>query len=102
MCGTTRIEIGCPYDGCEKCLPGGRRLSRVRAATTSQERQREDVPTVTAAVGGHSIAWADEREVSGATDPMTRPKSGPWLRDERGAYDGTPSPRWSTDRAGLP
>ncbi|MEU9488971.1 recombinase family protein [Streptomyces decoyicus] len=38
--------------------------------------------------GSHIIGCADDWEVSGATDPMTRPKLGPWLRDERGPYDG--------------
>ncbi|MEX2974421.1 recombinase family protein [Streptomyces sp. C184] len=36
---------------------------------------------------GHIIGWADDWEVSGATDPVTRPKLGPWLRDA-GPYDG--------------
>ncbi|WP_432251005.1 recombinase family protein [Streptomyces sanyensis] len=81
-------EIERPYDGCGKRLLGVRRLSRVKAATTSPERQREDVLTAAAAVGGHIIDWADDWEVSGATDPMTRPKLGPWLRDERGKHDG--------------
>ncbi|MEW2624783.1 recombinase family protein [Streptomyces sp. NPDC048106] len=77
-----------PYDGCGKCLLGVRRLSRMKLATSSPERQREDVLTAAASVGGHIIGWADDWEVSGATDPMTRPKPGPWLRDERGPYDG--------------
>lgn len=34
------------------------------------------------------IAWADDWEVSGATDPMTRPKLGPWLQNLMGPYDG--------------
>ncbi|MEV0373219.1 recombinase family protein [Streptomyces sp. NPDC050636] len=34
------------------------------------------------------MGWADDWEVSGAADPVTRPKLGPWLRDERGPYDG--------------
>lgn len=88
MRGTTMDEIERPYDGCGKCLLGVRRLSRVKAAATSPERQREDVLTAAAAIGGHIIDWADDWEVSGATDPMTRPKLGPWLRDERGKYDG--------------
>jgi hypothetical protein len=46
------------------------------------------VLAVVDAVGGHIIAWADDWEVSGETDPMTRPKLGPWLRGERGPYDG--------------
>lgn len=77
-----------PYDGCGRCLVGVRRLSQMSAATTSPERQREDVLTAVQAVGGHVMAWADDWEVSGATDPMTRPKLGPWLRGERGPYDG--------------
>ncbi|WP_369360179.1 recombinase family protein [Streptomyces sp. cg2] len=77
-----------PYDGCGKCLLGVRRLSRMKLATSSPERQREDVLTAAASVGGHIIGWADDWEVSGATDPMARPKLGPWLRDERGPYDG--------------
>lgn len=32
-----------PYDGCGKCLLGVRRLSRMKAATSSPERQRDDV-----------------------------------------------------------
>ncbi len=77
-----------PYDGCGKCLLGVRRLSRMKLATSSPERQREDFLTAAGAVGGHIIGWADDWEVSGATDPMTRPQVGPWLRDERGPHDG--------------
>ncbi len=70
------------------CLLGERRLSRVKSATSSPERQRENVLTAAASVGAHIIGWADDWEVSGATDPVTRPSLGPWLRDERGPYDG--------------
>ncbi|MER5491559.1 recombinase family protein [Streptomyces sp. NPDC002490] len=77
-----------PYDGCGTCLLGVRRLSRMKLATTSPERQRADVLAVAASIGGHIVGWADDWEVSGATAPMTRPKLGPWLRDERGPYDG--------------
>ncbi|MFD9813528.1 recombinase family protein [Streptomyces sp. NPDC059080] len=77
-----------PYDGCGKCLLGVRRLSRVKASTSSPERQRSDVLAAAAAVGGHITGWADDWEVSGATDPMTRPQPGPWLRGERGPHDG--------------
>lgn len=80
--------IESPYDGCGKCLLGVRRLSRMKLATSSPERQREDVLTAAASVDGHIIGWADDWEVSGATDPMTRPRLGPWLRDEKGPYDG--------------
>ncbi len=42
--------------------------------------------------GGHVIAWADDWEVSGATDPLTRRGLGPWLRGEMGPYDGLVGP----------
>ncbi|MFD3410238.1 recombinase family protein [Streptomyces cyaneofuscatus] len=58
------------------------------AATSSPERQRDNVLAVVESVGGHVMARADDWEVSGATDPMTRPELGPWLRGERGPYDG--------------
>lgn len=48
----------------------------------------QQILTAVEAVGGHVIGWADDWEVSGAVDPMTRPKLGPWLRDERGPYAG--------------
>ncbi|MFF9794905.1 recombinase family protein [Streptomyces bacillaris] len=88
MRGTDLNTIERPYDGCGKCLLGVRRLSRVKLATSSPERQRENVLTAAASVGAHIIGWADDWEVSGATDPVTRPSLGPWLRDERGPYDG--------------
>ncbi|MFF3257721.1 recombinase family protein [Streptomyces sp. NPDC002932] len=77
-----------PYDGCGRCLLGVRRLSRMKLATSSPERQRQNVLTAAESVGGHIVGWADDWEVSGATDPMSRPRLGPWLRDERGPYDG--------------
>ena len=77
MRDATQEEIERPYDGCGKCLLGVRRLSRMKAATSSPERQRDDVLAAAEAVGGHIIGWADDWEVSGATDPMTRPKPGP-------------------------
>ncbi|MEU6507804.1 recombinase family protein [Streptomyces sp. NPDC046942] len=88
MRGTDLNMIERPSAGCGKCLLGVRRLSWMKVATSSPERQREDVLTVAASVGGHIIGWADDWEVSGATDPMTWPKLGPWLRDEKGPYDG--------------
>ncbi|MFC4982765.1 recombinase family protein [Streptomyces atroolivaceus] len=60
----------------------------MKLATSSPERQREDVLTAAASVGAHIIGWADDWEVSGATDPVSRPKLGPWLRDEKGPCDG--------------
>ncbi|WP_063775094.1 recombinase family protein [Streptacidiphilus anmyonensis] len=77
-----------PYDGCGRCLLGVRRLSRVLGATSSPARQRDLILEVTAREGGHVVAWADDWEVSGATDPFTRPKLGPWLRLEQGPFDG--------------
>ena len=38
--------------------------------------------------GGHIIGWAKDLEVSGATNPFTRPELGPWLMDQLGPYDG--------------
>ncbi|ARQ71939.1 recombinase family protein [Streptomyces marincola] len=70
-----------------KRLLGVRRLSWMKAATTSPERQRENVLSAAAAAGG-VIGWADDWEVSGATDFVTRPSLGPWLRGERGPFDG--------------
>jgi DNA invertase Pin-like site-specific DNA recombinase len=76
------------YDGCGRCLVGVRRLSRKTDATSSPERQLEQVLSAVESVGGHVIAWADDWEVSGATDPTTRPGLGPWLRGEAGPYSG--------------
>ncbi|MFE7129257.1 hypothetical protein ACFVIM_00145 [Streptomyces sp. NPDC057638] len=56
--------------------------------TSSSERQRDKVLAVVDSIGGHVMAWADDWEVSGATDPMTCPRPGLWLRGERGPYDG--------------
>src|SRR4051812_11967341 len=86
------------YDGCGKCLLGVRRLSRKSDATYSPARQAEQVLEATASVGGHIIGWADDWEVSGATDPMVRPKLGPWLRGEMGPYSGIASA--TVDRVG--
>ncbi|MET9417522.1 recombinase family protein [Streptomyces klenkii] len=76
------------YDGCGKCLVGVRRLSRKTDSTNSPEKQQNHILSAVEAVGGHVIAWADDWEVSGATDPLTRPKLGPWLRGEMGPYSG--------------
>ncbi|MGW2391542.1 recombinase family protein [Streptomyces lydicamycinicus] len=76
------------YDGCGKCLVGVRRLSRRSESSNSPEKQSGLILKATEEVGGHIIAWADDWEVSGATDPRTRPEFGPWLRGEMGPYDG--------------
>lgn len=101
MASATWDETDQPYDGCGKSLLGVRRLPRMRATTSSPERQRADVLTAAEAVGGHIIGWADDWEVSGATDPMTRPKLGPWLRDERALYDGLVAARLAVRRPRL-
>lgn len=72
-----------PWDGCGKCLLGVRRLSRVKPATSSPERQRENVLRAVASIGVHIVGWADDWEVPGAIDPMTRPEPGSWFRVSR-------------------
>ncbi|WP_044365334.1 recombinase family protein [Streptomyces natalensis] len=95
---STTTDIERPYDGCGKCLVGLRRLSRSSDASSSPAKQRDQVLQVVRAYGGHVIAWADDWEVSGATDPKTRPRLGPWLRGERGPYSGIAGA--SVDRLG--
>ena len=86
------------YDGCSRCLVGVRRLSRKTDKTSSPTRQADQILDATADVEGHIIAWADDWEVSGATDPLTRRGFGPWLRGEMGPYDGVVAA--SVDRVG--
>lgn len=86
------------YDGCGRCMVGVRRLSRRTDATSSPERQGQQILDAVADVGGHVIAWADDWEVSGATNPLDRKGFGPWLRGEMGPYDGIASA--SVDRVG--
>ena len=86
------------YDGCGRCLVAVRRLSRKTDATSSPQRQGDQILQATVDVGGHIIAWADDWEVSGATDPLTRKGFGPWLRGEMGPYDGIASS--TVDRVG--
>ncbi|MBV6696612.1 recombinase family protein [Kitasatospora aureofaciens] len=81
--------IATEYDGCGLCFVGTRRLSRKTDKTNSPEKQQSQILRAVTSVGGHIIGWADDWEVSGATDPMTRPKLGPWLRGEMGPYSGT-------------
>ncbi len=77
-----------PFDGCGRCLVGVIRLSRTTDKTSSPQKQVNHILTAAAAVGAHIIDWAIDLEVSGATDPLTRPGLGPWLRAEMGDYDG--------------
>jgi len=86
------------YDGCGRCLVGVRRLSRKTDATSSPLRQGDQILQATADAGGHIVAWADDWEVLGATDPLTRRGFGPWLRGEMGPYDAIAAA--SVDRVG--
>lgn len=83
-----RSVIKSEYDGCGKRMIGVRRLSRTTDASSSPERQEDQVQRAAASVGGHIIDWADDWEVSGATDPLTRAGLGPWLLNEKGPYSG--------------
>jgi hypothetical protein len=60
------------YDGCGRCLVAVRRLSRKTDKTSSPQRQGDQDLQAAVDADGHIIAWADDWEVSGATDPMTR------------------------------
>src|SRR5260370_40487651 len=60
----------------------------MRKKTATRKKQPNTILTAAAAVGAHIIAWAIDLEVSGATNPLTRPGLGPWLRGEKGDYDG--------------
>ena len=86
------------YDGCGMCLVGARRLSRKTDKSSSPERQGAQIIRSAAQVGGHIIAWADDWEVSGATDPLRRNGLGPWLLGTKGLYDGIAAA--SVDRIG--
>jgi DNA invertase Pin-like site-specific DNA recombinase len=70
----------------------------IRPETSSPEKQGNRILSATGDSGSHIIAWAADWEVSGATDPLTRPGFGPWLRGEMGPYDGIVSA--SVDRVG--
>lgn len=54
-------------------------------------RQADKILKAAADAGGHIIAWADDWEVSGATNRLDRKGFGPWLRGEMGPYDGIAS-----------
>lgn len=96
--GTTNDMLTTEYDGCGNCLVATRRLSRKTDKTSSPERQADQDIQAAIDNGGHIIAWADDWEVSGATDPLKRPGLGPWLRGEMGPYDGLVGP--TVDRVG--
>jgi site-specific DNA recombinase len=69
-----------------------------RAGRSRPQHQGDQILQDMADAGGHIIAWADDWEVSGATDPLTRRGFGPWLRGEMGPYDGIAAV--SVDRMG--
>ncbi|MET9105229.1 hypothetical protein [Streptomyces zhihengii] len=76
-----------PYGGCGS----GSACSACAACPASWRPSPEcqgDVLVAAEAVGGHIIGWADDWEVSGATDVTTRRKLGPWHGDEKGPYGG--------------
>ncbi|MFI5529211.1 recombinase family protein [Kitasatospora sp. NPDC051853] len=79
-----------PYDGCGKCFVGLRRLSRVSSDDPSDSPMKQADLTIRAveSIGGHIIAWADDWDISGDQDAVTRPELGPWLREENGPHDG--------------
>ena len=74
-----------PCDGCGRCLVGVIRLSRMSDKTSSPQKQVNHILTAAAAAGAHIIAWAMDLEVSGATDPLTRPGLGAVAQGRVGA-----------------
>lgn len=66
------------------------RLSRMRYDSIGIEKQDEQAATYAAAYGHEIVAVASDTDVSGSTDPMKRPKLGPYLTDPvlRSGYDG--------------
>ncbi|MGW0791979.1 hypothetical protein ACWD04_28085 [Streptomyces sp. NPDC002911] len=67
----------------------------MKLATSSPERQRENVLTAAASVGAHIIGWADDWEVSGATDPVSRPKRAPGSVTGRALMTVWSRPPWT-------
>lgn len=65
------------------------RLSRMREASTSLDKQDVQVRAWADAMGHEVVGTASDVDVSGSTSPFTRPELGPWLRSDRLAdYDG--------------
>jgi site-specific DNA recombinase len=66
------------------------RLSRLRDDSTGIEKQDEQAAQYSAAYGHEIVATAADTDVSGSTDPMKRPKLGPYLTDPLliNQYDG--------------
>ena len=83
------------YDGCGRCLVGVRRLSRKSDKTSSPEKQGNQILAATGDNGGHIIAWADDWEVSGATDPLTRPGSARGCAARWGRTTASCPPAWT-------
>ncbi len=57
-----------------------RRLSRSTEASSSLERQAEDLAKAVAERGLVVVGDVEDPDVSGAVDPAQRPKLGPWMR----------------------
>ncbi|WOX25744.1 integrase [Streptomyces solicathayae] len=72
MRGTTVDEVERRTAAAESANSGVRRLSRVKAATTSPERQREDVLAAAASVAGHIIDSKPSTGRSPSSSPAPR------------------------------
>ena len=59
------------------------RLSRDTDASTSVERQREDIEEWASRNDAVVVGWAEDLDVSGAVDPFKTPDLGPWLKPPR-------------------
>ncbi|MDO0938665.1 recombinase family protein [Streptomyces sp. DG2A-72] len=57
-----------------------RRLSRTNEASSSLERQEEDLTHAVANMAVTVVGNVEDPDVSGAVDPADRPKLGPWMR----------------------
>ena len=65
------------------------RLSRTDAASTSIERQREEIERWAAIARHDIVAWAQDEDVSGDVAPWRRPGLGQYLPDSLGYRDAS-------------
>ncbi|BBZ23914.1 recombinase family protein [Mycolicibacter hiberniae] len=72
------------------------RLSRATDESTSVERQREVIENWTAANGGVIVGWAEDIDVSGATNPFDTQQLGHWLKHRIHDFDVIAT--WKLDR----
>lgn len=83
------LDLGTtPFCGCGKCIIGLVRLSSMTETTDSPSKQVSHCRAEAKANGAHIIGWAIDLDVSGATNPFERKGIGPWLKAEKGPYDG--------------